>query len=171
MSIQWESIRLLVLDVDGVLTPRRLMLAGETDEIKAFSLRDGRAIKEFLSAGRQVAVLSSRDSVVTARRTKELGIETVTQGCLDKAAGLRTIMREAGVREAEVCYVGDDTVDLPAMQVAGVSVAVADAATAVRLRADHVTDAPGGDGAVAEVIERVLHAARVQRRTSEGIVG
>lgn len=160
MRLRWDTIRLLVLDVDGVLTPPRLLLLGESGEAKQFSFRDGRAIKEFVATGRHVALLSSRDSVVTARRAAELGIETVMQGSGDKGADLQRLMKDFGVSAEQVCYVGDDHVDLPAMAIAGLSVAVGDAAPMVRLRAHYVAASAGGEGAVGEVIERIMHASR-----------
>lgn len=152
----WRSIRLLLLDVDGVLTPRRFELAGASSDAKTFSLRDGRAIKDWLRCGRWAAVLSSRTSEATARRAAELGIETVIQGAEGKLSHYEQLRSRFGVEDAAVCYVGDDHVDLDVMRRVGLPVAVGDAAARVRLAAAYITDAVGGDGAVCEVIERLM---------------
>lgn len=154
----WRAVRLLVLDVDGVLAPRQVLLGGGGDDLKSFSVRDGRAIKSWLAARRQAALLSARRSKAVASRAKELGIEAVIEGCASKIEGYEAIRARFAVADEAVCFVADDWADLPVLANVGLPVAVADADRLVRLAASYITDAPGGDGAVCEVIERLLRA-------------
>jgi len=152
----WRAVRALVLDVDGVLTPRQIVLHGDGGDVKFFSVRDGRAVKSWIAAGRPAALLSARQSPATARRAGELGIEVVVQGCADKDDGYQRIRLQLGVSDEAVCYLADDRTDLRVLSRVGLPVAVADADPLVRLAALYVTDAPGGDGAVCEVVERLM---------------
>jgi len=156
------EIRLLVLDVDGVLTDGRIGGASG-GEAKRFHVHDGYAILQWRRAGGVVALLSGRNSDETANRAKELGIEWVRLGVADKARGLEEILTEADVPASVAAYVGDDGPDLPAMERCGFAVAVADASPAVKKMAHYVTRRGGGRGAAAEVIEMIL---RKQKRWS-----
>ena len=157
-----RGIRLLAMDVDGVLTNGSIDLgtlaSGESLELKAFNVKDGLGLSLARSAGMEVAWITGRISQVVERRAAELGVREVCQWARNKRQALTEMGQRLGIERSRVLYIGDDLNDLPAFEAAGVTVAVADAVTTVRERADWVTDAPGGAGAVREVVEAVLHA-------------
>lgn len=152
------TVRLLILDVDGVLTDGRLYYGDDGHEYKGFHTRDGHGIKMAQACGIEVAVISGRRAGSVERRLRELGIRRAVLGCDDKASALTGLLADTGVTAEQACYVGDDLVDLPAMTRVALAVAVADADAFVRSRADWVTDAAGGCGAVREVCEHLLDA-------------
>jgi 3-deoxy-D-manno-octulosonate 8-phosphate phosphatase (KDO 8-P phosphatase) len=152
------DIRLLVLDVDGVLTDGRLYFSPQGEEMKVFHVRDGAGIVQVLRAGIAVAVISGRDSRAVERRMSELGVSWVRQGVSDKLAALREILDILGLGPQAVACVGDDTPDLPLLANARLGVAVADAHPSVRDKAHFVTRLPGGRGAVREVCDLLLAA-------------
>ena len=154
-----KNIRLLVLDVDGVLTDGSLILGTDGQEYKLFSSKDGAAIKWWLRSGRQMAWVSGRESSAVLRRAEELGVRYVYQRVLDKLPVYNKLLDELDIPKDRTAYVGDDLVDLPIMAACGFAVAVADAMEEVRTVADFVTLRPGGRGAVAEVIRFLLQAA------------
>jgi 3-deoxy-D-manno-octulosonate 8-phosphate phosphatase (KDO 8-P phosphatase) len=162
-------IRLLVLDVDGVLTDGTLIYSSKGEDVKRFSVRDGIAMRLLLKAGVQVAVLSGRSSEAVAVRCRELGLRTelVIQGSRDKAADLDRLEETVGVSDAEVAAMGDDLPDLPLLARAGFAACPADAAPEVIVACDLVCGADGGRGAVREFAELLLKA---QDRWS-GLVG
>jgi 3-deoxy-D-manno-octulosonate 8-phosphate phosphatase (KDO 8-P phosphatase) len=162
--IDWTSISLLVLDVDGVLTDGRLT-SSHGMESKAFHVQDGCAIKVWQQAGGQVAILSGRESPDALRRAGELGIKLVRLGQSDKRSGYEALVRSAESADARVAYVGDDLPDLGPMKRCTLPIAVANAVGEVKRAARYVTRRRGGDGAVAEVVEWIL---RKQRRWSTG---
>ena len=151
-----DAVRLLVLDVDGVLTDGSIVYSDSGEEFKRFHVRDGSAIKLWQRAGHAVAFLSGRSSAAVSRRAAELGVTLVLQGRADKSAALDEILAACGMTASETCAVGDDLQDLPVLTRAGVAVAVADACPEVRAAADYVTMTPGGSGAVREVVEHLL---------------
>lgn len=150
------AVRLLVLDVDGVLTDGSIVYSDAGEELKRFHVRDGAAIKLWQRAGHAVAFLSGRSSPAVSRRAAELGVTLVLQGRADKSAALDEILAACEVTAAEACAVGDDLQDLPVLGRVGLAVAVADACPEVRAAAGHVTMTPGGAGAVREVVEYIL---------------
>ena len=151
-------IRLLVLDVDGVLTDGRLWFGPDGEALKAFHVRDGVGIKAALGAGIEVGIISGRRSAAVERRAAELGLRHVRQGCEDKAEALRTLAAAVGVPADATACIGDDTPDLPMMALVALPVAVADAHPDVLAAARHVTRAAGGAGAVREVCDLLLEA-------------
>ena len=151
-----DRIRLLVLDVDGVLTDGRIVYDSAGAETKAFSAADGQGLKYWLRAGHQAAILTGRDSATVGRRAEELGISLVRTGAKDKRPAFEEILEEADCTAAEACAVGDDLPDLPVLARAGLAVAVPDAPEEVRRVAHVVTRAAGGAGAVRETIELIL---------------
>jgi len=155
-----ENIRLLFLDVDGVLTDGRITLDERGEEITSFHVRDGLGLKMLLSAGIQVVILTGRTSGAVAHRARELGIPDLYQGIGDKGALCRQILQEKGVARKEAAAIGDDLPDISMFMETGLSIAVADAAEEVRGRADLVTHARGGRAAVREVCEWILKAQR-----------
>lgn len=152
-------IRLLVLDVDGVLTDGRLYYGPRGEALKVFDVRDGLGIVQLLRAGLAVAVISGRRSPMTAVRCRELGIVHVYQGVADKLAVLKTLCTRLRLTLAACACVGDDLPDVPLLETAGLSFAVADAHRSARRAADVVTRAKGGRGAVREVCDYLLAQA------------
>lgn len=157
-------IKLLILDVDGVLTDGRIAVAPSGEWTKAFYVQDGCALKLWQRLGGKVALLSGRAEEAVDRRAAELGIEWVHSGVTDKLRAYRAVLASAGYRDAEVSYVGDDLPDLAPMRCCGFPVAVANAAPVVKRAAHYVTRRRGGGGAVAEVVEVLL---RKQERWSQ----
>lgn len=153
-----RRIRLLVLDVDGVLTDGRLYLSDQGEELKVFHVRDGAGLVAVQRAGITVAIISGRDSAAVTRRAGELGIRHVRQGVVDKGAELERLMHELGCEPAETACVGDDTPDAPMLQRAGLAIGVADAHPALLASAHWVTRARGGRGAVRETCDLLLSA-------------
>ena len=151
-------IRLLVLDVDGVLTAGRLYLSAEGEELKVFHVRDGSGLVAVQRAGVTVAIISGRDSAAVTRRARELGIQHVCQGVSDKGAELDRLLAELGVSAEETACVGDDTPDAPMLRRAGLAIGVADAHPALLASAHWVTRSNGGHGAVREVCDLLLSA-------------
>lgn len=152
------AVTLAVFDVDGVLTDGRLILGSDGSEQKSFHVHDGLGLVLLQRAGIQVGVISARSSKVVADRMADLGIEFVYQGQDNKRDTLNALMADLGVASDRTLFVGDDLVDLPAMQAAGLAVAVADAHPFVRGHADWVTTRRGGEGAVRETCEMLLDA-------------
>jgi len=153
-----DRIRLLVLDVDGVMTDGRLYYGPTGETLKVFHVRDGLGIKLAMRAGIKVCVISGRTSEALGARCRELGIGHCEQGCDDKVAALDRVLERLRLAAAEAMCVVDDTSDLPLMRKVGHAVAVADAHADVRRVADRVTSTPGGHGAVREVCDWLLAA-------------
>jgi 3-deoxy-D-manno-octulosonate 8-phosphate phosphatase (KDO 8-P phosphatase) len=152
------GIRLVAFDVDGVFTDGRFYLSNDGVESKAFSTQDGYGIRRLIQAGIEVAVISGRSSDAVDRRMQELGVEHVFQGCKDKIAALEDLAATLGIAADECAFVGDDIPDLPLLRKVGFSVAVANAASAVREQCDYTTLADGGYGAVREVCDLIVGA-------------
>jgi 3-deoxy-D-manno-octulosonate 8-phosphate phosphatase (KDO 8-P phosphatase) len=152
-----QRIRLLLCDVDGVLTDGSVFIGGE-EEIKQFNIRDGLGLVKLRGAGLKVGWVSGRPSAATARRARELKIDFLGQEKGSKVCVVERLLAQTGFRWDEVCYVGDDIVDLGVLKRAGVAVAVADGVAEAQAAADYVTRASGGHGAVREVVELILKA-------------
>jgi 3-deoxy-D-manno-octulosonate 8-phosphate phosphatase (KDO 8-P phosphatase) len=151
-------VRLLLFDVDGVLTDGVVVMHADGSESKGFHIRDGAAMVWAQRAGLMVGLLSARSSGATAQRAAQLAIRLVMQGVVSKLAAYEKILRDAGLADEAVAYMGDDLLDLPVLARAGVSAAPADAAPEVRERVAWVSAVPGGRGAVREFIELILRA-------------
>ena len=151
-----QEIRLLALDVDGVLTDGTIYYGNDGEELKAFNIKDGLGIKLLQRGGIDVAIITGRDSNIVARRAKELGIEDVIQGREDKLTALRSLCSERQLTLSQCAYMGDDLPDLAAILASGLGLTVADAAGSVREAADWVANAPGGAGAVREACHMLL---------------
>lgn len=156
LASRCSAIELLLLDVDGVLTDGSIVYADNGVEVKSFHVRDGSGLKLWHMAGKRSAIISGRKSSVVEIRASELGIGKVIQGAADKRAALAEMLAHADVRAEQVAFIGDDLPDLPLLRWCGLAVAVADACVEVRAAAQYVTRAPGGRGAVREVIELIL---------------
>jgi 3-deoxy-D-manno-octulosonate 8-phosphate phosphatase (KDO 8-P phosphatase) len=155
-----SRLRLLLFDVDGVLTDGVVMMHSDGSESKGFHIKDGAAMVWAQRAGLAVGLLSARTSGATSHRAAQLAVRIVKQGVSSKRAAFDQILREAETDEAHVGYMGDDLLDLPILTRAGLSAAPADAAAEVRQSVHWVSSAPGGRGAVREFIELVLRAQR-----------
>jgi len=153
-----RKICLLLLDVDGVLTDGKVGIDGSGGEIKFFDIRDGHGIKLFQRGGLEVGILSGRAARAVRVRARELGIQLVRQKALDKGRVLEEILRLKRVHPEQVCYVGDDLVDLPVFFRVGLAVAVADGVEDLKRHAHYITRNPGGRGAVREICEQILKA-------------
>ncbi len=156
-----RNVRLLLMDVDGVLTDGKIWFVpdgAEPVEVKSFHVLDGAGIALARRAGLKTGIVSARSSPGVRRRAEELSIDFIELGVGDKKVALANVLTASGVLAENVCFIGDDIVDLPAMSRVGFPVAVSNAASEVRARAAYVTDAAGGNGAVREVIEMILKA-------------
>ncbi len=153
-----KKLKLLILDVDGVLTDGKLFFDNEGNEYKAFHSRDGHGIKLLRQTGVEVAVISGRKSNSVALRMKNLGIEYVYQGHENKIAAFNEIIEKLRITPDQAAHVGDDLLDLPIMTRVGLAIAVDDANFAVKQRADWCTTLPGGHGAVREVCDLIMQA-------------
>jgi 3-deoxy-D-manno-octulosonate 8-phosphate phosphatase (KDO 8-P phosphatase) len=152
------EIRLLILDVDGVLTDGRLYFSHRGEALKAFHVRDGHGIKLLLTAGIEVAAVSGRRSGAVAARMRELGVPNVVQACADKVAALHRLTERLNIDPLNCACMVDDTPDLALMSAVGLAAAVADAHPVVLSAAHWVARAPGGRGAVRELCDALLRA-------------
>jgi len=155
-----QSIELVLSDVDGVLTDGHLDFDNQGIETKRFYIRDGLGIKLWQKAGYRFGVVTTRSSQIVKQRAAEMQISIIRQGAEDKLATVREIIKQQNLTPPAVCYIGDDLPDMPAASLVGLGVAVADACLELRETAHYVTTAPGGRGAVREVIEMILRAQR-----------
>lgn len=157
-----KKIRVLLMDVDGVLTDGRVWLAswpdGTAHEAKGFDAYDGQGLMLARTMGLRTGVITGRESPAVARRAKELGLEFLYQGQAVKVGAFEEILAKSSARAEEVCYVADDLPDLPVLARVGLAVAVANASAEVKKAAHYVTRARGGAGAVREVVELILKA-------------
>lgn len=151
-----SQIRLIVLDVDGVLTDGRVTLDADGREIKSFDVHDGQGIRIWLDAGYEIGIITGRSSRALTCRAQELGIRHVYQGSRDKARDFEDLLKRTELTAAESAMVGDDLPDLAILRKAGFPVAVRDAADEVKAAAALVTTRRGGCGAVREAIEHLL---------------
>jgi 3-deoxy-D-manno-octulosonate 8-phosphate phosphatase (KDO 8-P phosphatase) len=151
-------VKLAVFDVDGVLTDGRLVFTDGDEEQKIFHVHDGLGLKMLKASGCDIAIISSRSSAVVCQRMAELGIDRIFEGQDDKRKILMSIMNELNLERSNVVFTGDDLVDLPAMKISGMAIAVANAHPLVKKYADWTTDKEGGAGAVREICEMILSA-------------
>jgi YrbI family 3-deoxy-D-manno-octulosonate 8-phosphate phosphatase len=149
-------IELILSDVDGVLTDGGIVFDNQGIETKHFHIRDGMGIKLWQRAGYKFGLVTGRSSHIVNIRAAELGIDLVRQAAEEKLPAVETIARQSGLNLSQICYIGDDLPDLPAMKAVGLSIAVADAASEVRDAAHYTTTLGGGHGAVREAIETIL---------------
>lgn len=169
-TVIWQKasrIKMLVMDVDGVLTDGQILYATDGAEIEAFSVRDGLGLRAAQRAGLLTAILTGRVSGAVARRAKELGIPEIHQGIANKVETYETLLRRHGLTDEAVAYVGDDVNDLPLLARAGFSAAPGDAADEVKAKVVYVAARDGGRGAVREVIEVILKAQGKWERAME----
>ncbi len=153
-----KAIRLLICDVDGVLSDGKVYYSNQGDEIKSFNIKDGLGIKQLLDNGIKVAIITGRQSDIVERRATELGIPFIYQGKKDKRKSYKAIIDELKITPAEVAHVGDDLPDLPLMKMSGLGISVNDGHAFVKQNADWCTQLNGGEGAVREIADLLLVA-------------
>jgi 3-deoxy-D-manno-octulosonate 8-phosphate phosphatase (KDO 8-P phosphatase) len=153
-----KKIRLVLLDVDGVLTDGTVLMHGDGTESKNFHIRDGAGIVWAMRAGLTIGLLSARESATTIQRATQLGIPIVSQGTASKASEYVRIITEQGLRDEQVAFMGDDVLDVPVLKRVGLAGAPADATDEARAQAHWVSAVPGGRGAVREFLETILKA-------------
>jgi 3-deoxy-D-manno-octulosonate 8-phosphate phosphatase (KDO 8-P phosphatase) len=151
-----KKIKLLLLDVDGVLTDGRIIVDDRGVETKHFHVRDGQGISLLLQAGIEVGFMTSRSSKVVSRRARELGVRIVRQGVQNKLDGYNAIRANSGLNDDQIAYMGDDVVDLAVLRQAGLAITVSDGWHGLMPSVDFVTASPGGRGAVREIAELLL---------------
>ena len=151
-----RAVKLVVFDVDGVLTDGRLIFSNSGEETKFFDVKDGHGIKLLMRYGIDVAIITARESDVVRRRARDLGITHVFQGMKDKKMALEELVKASGVTPDAMAYMGDDIIDLPVLKRVAFSAAVADAVSEVIERVDFVAKRPGGRGAARELAELIL---------------
>jgi 3-deoxy-D-manno-octulosonate 8-phosphate phosphatase (KDO 8-P phosphatase) len=162
--------RALVLDVDGVLTDGRLYFDNQGNEMKAFCTRDGLGIRAVQRCGIQVALITGRQSQIVAKRAANLGIEHVYQGRNDKLNALHELLAATGLEAPELCYAGDDWVDIPVLDRVGLAVTVADADAVVKGHVHWITSRNGGHGAVREICDLILAARGLDQQVLDEIL-
>jgi 3-deoxy-D-manno-octulosonate 8-phosphate phosphatase (KDO 8-P phosphatase) len=153
-----EKIKLILLDVDGVLTDGGIIIDDRGVEAKRFDVRDGQGIAALIHAGIKVGFITGRSSSIVRRRAKELGVTMVYQGARDKAAVYERIKRRTGLQDGQIGYVGDDIPDLPILRKAGLAIMVGGGWSGLKATVDYITKNQGGRGAVREISELVLDA-------------
>jgi len=161
------QVKLVLFDVDGVLTDGRLILGDDGQEYKAFSSQDGHGLKMLQRHGVAVGIITGRTSQVVEHRVRDLGIRHVHQGCAEKLPVYRKLLAELGLAPAQSAFVGDDIVDLPIMLNVGLAVAPRDAHPLVRRHAHWTTPSPGGRGCARELCELMLYAHGVYERAMQ----
>ncbi len=160
-EIGLEQVKLLLLDVDGVLTDGQITYTDLGEQIKSFSSKDGLGLRLLMDNNIRVGIVTGRKSAALGHRLQNLGIDLVFDGIKDKGAAFDEILIRTGVPAWQIAFVGDDLIDLPAMIRAGISFTVPDAPPEVKHHADRVTSARGGHGAVREICESILKAQGV----------
>jgi len=156
MEQRLQKIRLLLLDVDGVLTDGRIIYGSDGTETKAFDVKDGHGLKMLQRAGIATGIITGRESSVVLHRSRELGIEIVHQAAKDKLIPYRQVLADLGLSDEQVAYVGDDIVDLPILRRVGFAATVADCVPEVREHVHYVASRNGGRGAVREICDLLL---------------
>ena len=164
------KVRMLVLDVDGVLTDGSLYFDNSGNEMKTFSTRDGLGLRFLQRHGIELALITGRKSEIVAYRARQLDIVHVYQGCNDKLQALRDLLGKTGLAEEAVCYAGDDWIDLPVLQRVGLAVTVSDADTVVRDRVHWITSSTGGNGAVREICDLIMAAQGLDQKVLDEIM-
>ena len=158
LTASLQKIKLLALDVDGVLTDGSIYISPTGEVFKGFNAKDGMGISCALRSGLQIAVITGRQSPIVERRCEELGITLLQQGVKDKRLALQQMAQKLGLVREEIAYMGDDLNDIPAFKASGLNLVPADAAIEVMAVADIITKASGGRGAVREAITMILAA-------------
>lgn len=153
-----KKIKLVIFDIDGVLTSGALFIGDDGQEYKAFNSKDGHGLRMLQDSGVEVAIITGRTSKVVTHRAKDLGITRIYQGKREKLPAYEELIKETGLSHEQIAYVGDDVVDLPVMSKVGLSICVQDGHSFVKQHSHWVTESNGGCGAGREVCEMILDA-------------
>ncbi len=148
----------MILDVDGVLSPPRILMTPSGQVIKEFSIYDGLGLQLLQNTGIEVAVISGRNSAAVKKRATEIGIKYVFQGVEDKLVPFKKLLTRLKIKASETAFIGDDLPDLPLLKRSGLSMTVPHANVSIRESVDYISKLPGGEGAVREVCELILIA-------------
>lgn len=167
----FKDIKLLLLDVDGILTDGGLTYGNSGEEFKTFSTKDGLGIRLLIDSGIPVGVVTARESEIVKRRCNELGISPVYQNIKQKNKVLNEILKDLGLKKNQICYMGDDLIDLPLLKLCGVSVTVPEACIEVKNTCNYITEKNGGKGAVREVCEAILKGQNKWNKAIEKYTG
>ena len=159
-----RKVRMVIMDVDGVLTDAGMYYSESGEELKKFNTRDGHGITLLHSAGIKTAFVTRERTPIVTRRAAKLGVTEVHQGTLDKLPVVKGILEKHGISPAEACYIADDVGDLEPMGCVGFAAAVADALPEIKKVAHYVTRKKGGEGAVREVCDLILSSRKKGRR-------
>jgi 3-deoxy-D-manno-octulosonate 8-phosphate phosphatase (KDO 8-P phosphatase) len=151
-----NAIKLLIMDVDGVLTDGGIIIHSDGSESKRFHVLDGHRVTLWHRAGLESAILSGRDTPATTLRAEQIGVKYVLQGCKKKLPVFEQFLKDTGYKPEQIAYIGDDWLDLPLLRRVGFAAVVANGVQEIKPYAHYVTKRTGGDGAVAEVIEHIL---------------
>jgi 3-deoxy-D-manno-octulosonate 8-phosphate phosphatase (KDO 8-P phosphatase) len=165
-----RRIKLIIFDVDGVLTDGSIIIHNDGAESKAFNVKDGHGIKLAMRAGIQASIITGRKSEVVRRRAEELGIEHLFQGALEKSGAVTALLDQLSLAPEDAAFVGDDLIDIPAMRMVGLAAAVADATDEAKQYAHMITELSGGRGAAREVCEFILKAQKLWESSIERYV-
>jgi len=165
------DLRIVLLDVDGVMTDGGIILTGQNQEAKRFDVQDGMGVNMLRAAGLMVGIVTSRTSDVVQRRAKELSIDELFQGVKDKPSVLATLGDKHGIEPTQAAFVGDDLQDIPLLRRVGIAIAVANAVSDVKTCCDYVTRAEGGHGAVREIAEWLLDLRGDMGQVYQSITG
>lgn len=155
-STKLKRIKLLLLDVDGVMTDGGIYYSNSGDEFKKFNIQDGYGITKLRRTGINIGIITGRISNLVARRAEELGITEIYQNLEDKLVAYESIKKKFSLTDSDIAYIGDDEFDLPVLEVVGFSASPADAVHAVKKCVDYICKHGGGNGAVREIIEMIL---------------
>jgi len=158
MKEKLKRIRMVLMDVDGVMTGGEIIYASSGEELKVFNIHDGMGMAMARMAGLKTGIITGRRSEMVRRRAEELKVDAVVQGQIDKLAAYEKIKTRFNLADADIAFIGDDLVDLCILKRVGFSAAVADASQAVKNASDYVTAAAGGRGAVREVVDLILES-------------
>jgi len=161
LTIKLRAVRMILTDVDGVMTDGRIIYGSDGIEYKCFNVHDGYGISRALSKGLLMGIISGRISKVTAIRAKRLKIAEVYQGNEEKITVYKKIKAKYRLIDSEFCYIGDDEFDIPLLRKVGISAAPSDAIESVRREVDYVTKSAGGHGALRELIDAILKAKKL----------
>ena len=151
-----KRIKMLLLDVDGVMTDRTVILGPDNVEMQRFNMHDGVGVAMARAAGLRVGILTGRNSEAVRKRARELRVDELKQGYFVKEKGYHLILKKHGLKDEEIAYVGDDIIDLPVLKRVGLAITVADGIDDVKKICHYVTQRRGGEGAVREVVELLL---------------
>ena len=169
MKKNLKKIKMILMDVDGVLTDGKIIFTSAGTEIKEFNIQDGMAITLARMAGLKTGVITGRESKMVQQRAEELGYDFISQGNTKKFSRYEEIKKQFGFSNEEVCYIGDDLPDMPILKKVGFSVAVANARDELKAISDYTTEKSGGNGAVREVIDKILKAQGIFDKLVEKI--